>query len=85
MLDKHYLTPLFAPSSVVVLAGRADAPETLTPQAAADTGLAPGTPVAFGGGDQPMAMLGNGLLEPGNASVTLGTAGQVCVPTPVLR
>ena len=35
MLDKHYLTPLFAPSSVVVLAGRADAPETLTPQAAA--------------------------------------------------
>ncbi|ODU57138.1 MAG: GNAT family N-acetyltransferase [Comamonadaceae bacterium SCN 68-20] len=35
MLDKHYLTPLFAPSSIVVLAGRADAPETLTPQAAA--------------------------------------------------
>ena len=65
--------------SPVEVAGR------LTPQAAADTGLAPGTPVAFGGGDQPMAMLGNGLLEPGNASVTLGTAGQVCVPTPVLR
>ena len=35
MLDKHYLTPLFTPSSVVVLAGRADATETLTPQAAA--------------------------------------------------
>ena len=32
-----------------------------------------------------MAMLGNGLLKAGNASVTLGTAGQVCVPTPILR
>lgn len=65
--------------SPVEIAGR------LTAQAAADTGLAVGTPVAFGGGDQPMAMLGNGLLQAGNASVTLGTAGQVCVPTPVLR
>ena len=34
MLDKHYLTPLFAPSSIAVLAGRADAPETLTPAGA---------------------------------------------------
>ncbi|MBF9266294.1 bifunctional acetate--CoA ligase family protein/GNAT family N-acetyltransferase [Paracidovorax cattleyae] len=35
MLDKHYLTPLFAPSSIAVLAGRADTPETLTPAARA--------------------------------------------------
>lgn len=35
MLDKHFLTPLFAPSSIAVFAGQADAPETLTPQAAA--------------------------------------------------
>lgn len=35
MMDKHYLTPLFAPSAIVVLAGRADAPDTLTPQAKA--------------------------------------------------
>lgn len=33
MMDKHYLTPLFAPASIIVLAGRADEPETLTPQA----------------------------------------------------
>ncbi len=32
MMDKHYLTPLFAPSSVIVLAGHPDAPDTLTPQ-----------------------------------------------------
>ncbi|GKS91512.1 bifunctional acetate--CoA ligase family protein/GNAT family N-acetyltransferase [Acidovorax sp. SUPP2539] len=35
MIEKHYLTPLFAPSSIVVLAGRADAPEPLTPCARA--------------------------------------------------
>ncbi len=34
-MDKHYLTPLFAPSSIVVLAGSPDAPQTLTPQARA--------------------------------------------------
>ena len=31
MIEKHYLTPLFAPTSIAVLAGRADAPDTLTP------------------------------------------------------
>ncbi|WP_311220814.1 MULTISPECIES: bifunctional acetate--CoA ligase family protein/GNAT family N-acetyltransferase [unclassified Acidovorax] len=35
MIEKHYLTPLFAPTSVAVLAGRADAPDTLTPCARA--------------------------------------------------
>ena len=64
--------------SPVEIAGR------LSAQAAKDTGLKQGTPVAFGGGDQPMGMLGNGLLHPGDAVVTLGTAGQVCVPTKVL-
>ena len=34
-MDKHYLTPLFAPKSIVVFAGQADAPATLTPQARA--------------------------------------------------
>ncbi|MBS0468486.1 MAG: bifunctional acetate--CoA ligase family protein/GNAT family N-acetyltransferase [Proteobacteria bacterium] len=35
MMDKHYLTPVFAPSSVIVLAGDTDAPESQTPQARA--------------------------------------------------
>ncbi|CAM3756073.1 bifunctional acetate--CoA ligase family protein/GNAT family N-acetyltransferase [Paracidovorax anthurii] len=35
MIEKHYLTPLFAPGSVAVLAGRADAPDTLMPSARA--------------------------------------------------
>lgn len=32
-MDKHYLTPLFSPQSIVVFAGQHDAPETQTPQA----------------------------------------------------
>lgn len=34
-MDKHYLTPLFAPASIAVLAGRADNPESLTSYAQA--------------------------------------------------
>ena len=34
-MDKHYLTPLFTPSSIAVLAGSMDEPEQLTPQALA--------------------------------------------------
>ncbi|MDB5744992.1 MAG: GCN5-related N-acetyltransferase [Polaromonas sp.] len=34
-MDKHYLTPLFAPESIVVFAGQADAPDSLTPRARA--------------------------------------------------
>ena len=32
-MDKHYLTPLFTPASIAVLAGSVDAPESLTPHA----------------------------------------------------
>ncbi|QXL84792.1 bifunctional acetate--CoA ligase family protein/GNAT family N-acetyltransferase [Comamonas sp. NLF-1-9] len=35
MKEAHYLTPLFAPASLVVFAGERDAPEQLTPQARA--------------------------------------------------
>jgi acetyltransferase len=34
-MDKHYLTPLFAPASIAVLAGKADEPDTLTSYAQA--------------------------------------------------
>jgi acetyltransferase len=32
-MDKHYLTPLFAPQSIVVFAGQANDPDSLTPRA----------------------------------------------------
>ena len=35
MMEKHYLTSLFTPGSVIVLAGDPDAPESQTPQARA--------------------------------------------------
>jgi xylulokinase len=57
----------------------------LLPGAATELGLKPGIPVATGSADQPAQAVGNGLIEPGQGSVTLGTGGQVFVPlaTPV--
>ena len=47
-------------------------------KAAADaTGLAEGTPVVGGGGDQASSAVGNGIVEPGIVSCTLGTSGVV--------
>ena len=45
--------------------------------AAKETGLLPGTIVAYGGGDQAMQSIGNGLYEPGNMTATIGTSGQI--------
>jgi xylulokinase len=50
---------------------------TVSPQAAASTGLAAGTPVAGGGGDQAASAVGNGIVEAGTVSCTLGTSGVV--------
>ena len=41
------------------------------------TGLAEGTPVVGGGGDQASSAVGNGIVEPGIVSCTLGTSGVV--------
>ena len=32
-MDKHYLTPLFSPQSIVVFAGQVNSPDSLTPRA----------------------------------------------------
>ena len=53
----------------------------LTEAAARELGLKPGTPVVFGGGDQPMQAVGNGILAPGDIAITLGTGGQIFMPT----
>ncbi|HLJ54824.1 MAG TPA: xylulokinase [Chthonomonadaceae bacterium] len=44
---------------------------------AAATGLCPGTPVAGGGGDQAAGAVGNGIVERGIVSSTVGTSGVV--------
>ena len=53
----------------------------VTPQAAALTGLAPGTPVAGGAGDNAAAAVGTGVVEDGRAFTTIGTSGVVFAHT----
>jgi xylulokinase len=54
---------------------------TVAPEAASLTGLAVGTPVIAGGGDQSAQAIGVGAIEPGIVAVTLGTSGVVFVTT----
>ncbi|MDQ2899969.1 MAG: xylulokinase [Acidobacteriota bacterium] len=50
---------------------------TVSAEAARLTGLLVGTPVAGGGGDQAASAVGNGIVESGIISCTLGTSGVV--------
>lgn len=50
---------------------------TVTGSAAAETGLSEGTKVIFGGADQVMQSLGNGIIDEGVISCTIGTGGQL--------
>lgn len=58
----------------------------LSAWAAQETGLAEGTPVVGGGGDQAAGAVGNGIVEEGLVSASLGTSGVVFAPlnTPVV-
>jgi len=51
-------------------------------EAAASTGLAEGTPVVGGAGDQAASAVGNGVVEPGLVSCTIGTSGVVFAHIP---
>ncbi len=51
-------------------------------EAAAATGLAAGTPVVAGGGDQAAQAVGVGAVEPGIVGLTVGTSGVVFASTP---
>jgi xylulokinase len=54
---------------------------TLTGGAAEATGLAPGTPVVAGGGDQAANAVGVGAVAPGVVALSLGTSGVVFAAT----
>ncbi len=71
-VPQRLLPPLLESSAV---AGR------LTRAAATELGLKPGVPVVAGSADQPAQAVANGLLDPGNGSVMLGTGGQIVVAT----
>lgn len=49
----------------------------ITPEVADSLGLEAGTPVVGGGGDQAASAVGNGIVETGVVSCTLGTSGVV--------
>jgi xylulokinase len=53
----------------------------ISAEAAKLTGLAAGTPVAAGAGDQGAGAVGMGILEPGSVSATIGTSGVVFAAT----
>src|SRR6185437_2011928 len=53
----------------------------ISPDAAGATGLAAGTPVVAGAGDQGAGAVGMGILEPGSVSATIGTSGVVFAAT----
>ncbi len=65
------LPPLLASTAV---AGQ------LTAAAAEELSLPAGIPVVAGCADQPAQAIGNGLIEPGQTSVTTGSGGQVFTP-----
>src|SRR5580658_9243626 len=54
-----------------------DVSGTITARVAELTGLAAGTPVVGGAGDQAASAVGNGIVEPGIVSCTIGTSGVV--------
>lgn len=54
---------------------------TVTQEAARETDLKPGTKVVFGGGDQPMQAVGNGIVSPGTVSSTIGTGSIIFTPS----
>jgi xylulokinase len=53
----------------------------LSARGAAETGLAAGTPVVAGAGDQAAGAVGMGIVAPGAVSATIGTSGVVFAAT----
>lgn len=53
----------------------------VTAEAAEKTGLLKGTLVSYGAGDQVAQAVGNNIVKEGIASITLGTSGQIFIPT----
>lgn len=52
----------------------------LTAEACDWCGLEPGIPIIYGGSDQAMQAVGQGILLPGSCSITIGTGGQIFTP-----
>jgi xylulokinase len=71
-IDAHLLPPVFESPEVCARVSR---------QAAELTGLAEGTPIVAGAGDQAAGAVGMGITRPGAVSATIGTSGVVFAAT----
>ena len=71
-IDPEFLPALFESQQVC---GKISA------EGATATGLAPGTPVVAGAGDQAAGAVGIGITQPGTVSATIGTSGVVFAAT----
>jgi len=71
-LDRDWLPPTFEGPQVT---------GSISPTAAAATGLRAGTPVVAGGGDQSANAIGVGVVSPGTMALSLGTSGVVFAAT----
>jgi xylulokinase len=84
-VHRCWSTPLLealqiSPSLLPPIHESADVAGGLTSEVAAQLGLPDGTPVVYGGSDQTMQALGNGIVEPGTVSCGIGTGGQLFAP-----
>jgi xylulokinase len=77
LLEQFNISPDLLPS----LRASTDVAGGLSEEAAGLSGLRSGTPVVYGGADQPVQALGHGLIDPGWLSCTIGTGGQLFAPT----
>ena len=68
-LNPEVLPPIFRPTDVV---------GTVSKEAAATTGLAPGIPVVAGNGDSFMSLLGAGVVDPGDAMLFILVPQVLC-------
>lgn len=70
-LPRHKLAPISASQTVI---------GHVTPQASEETGLPVGIPVVAGCADQPAQAIANGITSAQDASITIGSGGQILVP-----
>ncbi len=73
VLDHYGIDPALLPPLVPTFGDQG----RLSATAAAELGLAPGTPVTYRGGDQPNNALSLNVLQPGEVAATAGTSGVV--------
>ncbi len=82
VVGRHWARPLIDKLGIdaSILPEVVESPErtgSVSAEAARQTGLAAGTPVVGGAGDQAASAVGNGIVESGLVSCTIGTSGVV--------